>query len=87
MKRISATTLARQLGDILGRIRYRGESFEVARNGVVVARIEPAPQPPAGRVGDAVRAWRDAGEPDAAFAEALERVIAADREPRNPWGS
>jgi len=87
MKKISATMLARQLGDILGRIRYRGESFEVERNGVVVARIEPAARPPAGRVADAVRAWRDAGEPDAAFAEALEQVGAADREPRNPWAS
>jgi antitoxin (DNA-binding transcriptional repressor) of toxin-antitoxin stability system len=69
MKKISATMLARQLGDVLGRIRYRGESFEVERNGVIVARIEPA---------------RSA---DPGFAEALERVGAADREPRNPWAS
>lgn len=85
MKKISATTLARQLGDILGRIRYRGESFEVERNGVVVARIEPARRAAGSSVTDALRAWRDAGEPDADFADALERVGAADREPPNPW--
>lgn len=79
--------LARQLGDVLGRIRYRGESFEVERNGVIVARIEPARSARAGHVADAVHAWRDAAEPDPGFAEALERVGAADREPRNPWAS
>ncbi len=39
--RISATELARRLGDILGRIRYRSESFIVERNGRPVARIGP----------------------------------------------
>jgi hypothetical protein len=29
--KISATELARRLGDILGRIRYRGESFTIER--------------------------------------------------------
>lgn len=87
MRKISATTLARQLGDILGRIRYRGESFEVERNGVVVARIEPARPARGGQVADALHAWRDAAEPDPGFADALERIGAADREPHNPWAS
>jgi prevent-host-death family protein len=39
--RISATELARKLGDVLGRVRYRGESFIVERNGTPVARLEP----------------------------------------------
>ncbi len=39
--RISATELARRLGDILGRIRYRGDSFTVERHGTPVARIGP----------------------------------------------
>jgi antitoxin (DNA-binding transcriptional repressor) of toxin-antitoxin stability system len=87
MKTISATTLARQLGDILGRIRYRGESFEVERNGVVVARVEPARKQPAGHVADGLRAWSEAAEPDPGFADALERIGAADREPGSPWAS
>jgi prevent-host-death family protein len=36
---ISATELARRLGDILGRVRYRGDSFLVERNGEPVARL------------------------------------------------
>lgn len=85
-KVISATELARRLGDVLGRIRYRGESFVIERNGVAVARLIPAAGTPAS-VADALHAWRDAAEPDRGFAQALERIGAADRAPRNPWGS
>lgn len=39
--RISATHLARRLGDVLRRIRSRGDSFTVERHGTPVARIGP----------------------------------------------
>jgi hypothetical protein len=84
---ISATTMARQLGDVLGRIRYRRESFVVERNGVVVARLEPVEPEPRGSVRVALVAWRDASEPDVEFADALERIGAADVTPGNPWDS
>ena len=84
--RISATDLARRLGDILGRIRYRGDRFVVEKHGVPVAHLVPAATQP-GTLGDALAAWRAAGEGDTALAEALERIRAADRPPRNPWGS
>lgn len=42
-RHISATELARKLGDVLSRVRYRGESFLVERNGAPVARLEPVP--------------------------------------------
>lgn len=42
-RRISATELARRLGDILGRVRYRGDSFVIERNGDPVARLVPLP--------------------------------------------
>ena len=38
---ITATELARNLSDILNRVRYRGERFRVERNGEVVAVLEP----------------------------------------------
>ena len=40
--RITATELASNLSDILNRVRYKGESFQVERNGEVVAEIKPA---------------------------------------------
>ena len=41
--RITSTELSRNLSDVLNRVRYRGETFEVVRKGEVVARIAPAP--------------------------------------------
>ena len=85
--RITATELARRLGDVLGRIRYRGDTFLVERNGVPVARLLPAAESRPPTLGDALAAWRAAGEADPEFAEALERVGAADRAPGDPWAS
>jgi prevent-host-death family protein len=84
---ISATDLARQLGDVLGRVRYRGESFVIQRNGVVIARLLPAAPDRRATLAEAFRRWRAAGKPEPEFAETLERVAAADRVPENPWGS
>lgn len=83
--RITATELARKLGDILGRVRYRRESFVIERNGAPVARLEPLAASPA-TVREVLTAWR-LGGPDPEFAEALERVGDADRTPENPWDS
>ena len=86
MERISATELARRLGDILGRIRYRGEVFLVERNGSPVATIGPLTGTHASRLSDALAAWRS-GEDDPSFADDLERVSRADAPPSDPWGS
>lgn len=82
---ISATELARNLGDILGKVRYRREVFIVERNGEAIARLAPLPSGAAVGLAEGLRAWRAAGARDPAFADDLERVNAADRPPRNPW--
>ncbi len=85
--RISATDLARKLGDVLGRVRYRAETFVVERNGEAVARLSPLPSRVAASLREGLRAWRPPGTADGGFADDLERVNSADRPPRNPWGS
>ena len=85
--RISATDLARRVGDILGRIRYRGDSFLVERNGEVVARVVPVTEHPAATLREAAAAWTGAGPTDGAFADDLDRVVAADLPPEDPWAS
>jgi antitoxin (DNA-binding transcriptional repressor) of toxin-antitoxin stability system len=85
--RIAATELARRLGDVLGRVRYRGDSFLVERNGDAVARLVPLAEGSVTSLGEALSAWRVAGDPEAAFADDLERVAAADRPPEDPWAS
>jgi antitoxin (DNA-binding transcriptional repressor) of toxin-antitoxin stability system len=86
-KVISATVLARQLGDVLGRIRCRGESFVIERNGVAVARLIPIGDHRVATAAEALRRWREVAPRDPAFAADLERIGAADREPSDPWGS
>jgi antitoxin (DNA-binding transcriptional repressor) of toxin-antitoxin stability system len=39
--RITATELARNLSDILNRVRYHRESFRIERNGETVAIVTP----------------------------------------------
>jgi hypothetical protein len=85
--RISATELARKLGDILGKIRYRSDSFVVERNGEAIARITPVATRLAGSLGDGLRAWREGAPADRGFAQDLATVNRADRPPRNPWAS
>lgn len=85
--RISATELARRLGDVLARVRYKGDSFLVERNGNLVARIVPVPESVISSLREGLTAWRTASEADPAFADDLERIGGADRSPRNPWDS
>jgi hypothetical protein len=83
--RISASLLARRLGDILGRVRYRGEVFLVERHNTIIARVGPVPAS-AATVRDAATAWMSATA-DENFASDLGRVGEADAAPDNPWDS
>ena len=85
--RISATELARRLGDVLGRVRYRGDSFLIERDGDTVARLVPVPGKSTATIREAFASWRGAGAPEPSFAADLERVGNADRPPDRPWDS
>jgi hypothetical protein len=85
--RITATELARKLGDVLGKIRYRSDSFLVERNGEAIARISPIAGRPGGSLREGLRAWQEAAPGDPRFAEDLENVNRADRPPRSPRAS
>lgn len=84
---VSATELVRKLGDILGHIRYRGDSFLIERNGDPVARLGPVAHAPAVTAGEALGAWMATGKGDPAFARDLEEVGRADTAPESPWDS
>lgn len=83
---IAATELARRLGDILARVKYRRDSFVVERNGTPIARVVPIES--SGReatLGEALAAWSETSDPS--FAEDVARVGATDRPPADPWAS
>jgi antitoxin (DNA-binding transcriptional repressor) of toxin-antitoxin stability system len=84
--KISATKLARNLGDILARVRYKRETFIVEKNRLPVAKISPVARRGRGTLGEVVRAWHSVkADPD--FARDLESVGAADTPAELPWGS
>lgn len=84
---VSATELARKLGDYLARVRYRRESFLVEKNGKAIARVVPAEPAQAVTVSQALAIWCGAGPRDPGFADDLEAVGAADTPATNPWDS
>lgn len=86
--RITATDAARKLSDLLNRVRYRGETFEVVRGGEVVARITAAPLPEGATARELLAALARVGDPDDAFADDLARVQAEQPAlPGDPWDS
>ena len=85
---ITATELGRSLSDILNRIRYRGESFEVQRNGEPVATLVP-PSPTLGvTMGQVASHMRNVASPGDGFASDLEAVQSSQAPAEGPkWDS
>jgi hypothetical protein len=86
-RRVTATELARSVGEILAQVRYRSESFLIERNGEVIARIIPEPRRTPGTVGELVELWRSFGPPDPEFADLLEEVNSFAWPPDDSWRS
>lgn len=72
--KITATELARNLSDILNRVRYRNESFKVVRNGEVVAELSPAQPEKRLTVGEFLRIWPALPKPDEDYWKDLEAI-------------
>ncbi len=71
--KITATELARNLSDILNRVRYRGERFVVERNGEAVAIIEPSARKSL-TVREFVEFWEHLPKPDEDYWKDLEEI-------------
>ena len=72
--KITATELSRTLSDILSRVRYRGESFLIERNGEPVATLAPARPLPAITLGEFLARLGDLSLPGEGFADDLETI-------------
>ena len=81
---LTTTEAARHLGDILARVKHKGERFLLTKNDQPIARLIPADLsrfPTGAELTHAVeRLPLDPG-----FADDLERVCRADQPPFNPW--
>ena len=86
---ISATEAARRLGDLLARVRYRGETFLIRRGRAVVARLGPAETKGVSGA-EAARLWEGRSRLGPKEAAAFERDLRALRKTarqavENPW--
>ena len=72
--RITATELARNLSDILSRVRYRGERFKVMRNGEIIAELQPSPEAKSLTWGEFLDWWDAVPKPDPAFWDDVEEA-------------
>ena len=71
---ISATDLARSLSDVLNRVRYRGETFIIERNGEPVAALTPPLPTPGCTLADLLARLGDLDLPGEGFADDLETI-------------
>ena len=86
--KISATEAARNLSDILNRLRYAGEHFEIVRNGEVIANLDPAAAT-ASTVGDLRELMRSLPPLDpedaAEWQDQLRQIRTEAKMPPSPW--
>ena len=71
---ITATELAKSLSDVLNRVRYKGETFVIRRNGEAVARLEPHGPVRGVTLGQLMAALGDLSMPGDGFADDLEAI-------------
>ena len=77
---IGAAELARNIGDVLARVRHRRDAFVIERNGTRIAQVVPMPAPVAGATaGEALAAWLEGAAADPGFADDLAAINASDR--------
>lgn len=86
MNNISATHAARNLSELINRVRYRLEEFVIERGGEPVCRLVPAVQICKGS--DLQKLMAAIPKPDPEFWNAVEEVVCHQPElPGTPWSS
>lgn len=87
-QRISATDVARNLSDVLNRVRYKGESFLIVRNGEEAGLLSPVSEGKPKTLRQLVGLMREMGSPDDEFASDLEAIRREQQSlPEDPWPS
>lgn len=86
MYKVSATWAARNLSDLINRVRYRSEEFLIERGGEPVCKLVPAVPVCTGQKLGAVLAQLT--KPDREYWDAVEEATTRQPElPAKPWSS
>ncbi|MFN7095329.1 MAG: type II toxin-antitoxin system Phd/YefM family antitoxin [Burkholderiales bacterium] len=85
---ISATEVTRHFSDILNRVKYQGQSFDIKRGREVIARLVPAhPAMPANRFKEFLNSLPELDAEDREdFAKALELHRKNMKDVEDKWG-
>jgi antitoxin (DNA-binding transcriptional repressor) of toxin-antitoxin stability system len=82
---VSATEAARNFSDLLNRVRYRGESFVIERNGEAVGELRPT-APPGLTGADLLRLMASLPRVDEEYLASVEDVARTQPiVPDSPW--
>lgn len=81
---ITATELARGLSDILNRVRYKGETFVIQRNGEAIATLAPSGPKPGVTLRELAGALSKLTMPGEGFADDLEAIQASQPKVKAP---
>ncbi len=73
---VTATELAKNLSDILNRVKYHGEHFEVRRNGETIAILAPRIPEKIVTMRDLIDFLRNGPRPDDEWVADMEAVLA-----------
>ncbi|MBM3925708.1 MAG: type II toxin-antitoxin system prevent-host-death family antitoxin [SAR202 cluster bacterium] len=73
-KTITATELARELSEILNKVKYKGERYTVTRNGMPIATIGPATPPKSVTFRELMGSLKKVPWPDEDFAKDLREI-------------
>ena len=85
--KITAKELARNLLDILDRVRDKGETFEVLQSGEIVAEIKPTERRRI-TLGEFIELLQNGPKPDPEFWDDVEQAHREMNEPlpmKSPW--
>ena len=86
---INATEAARNFSEILNRVKYQGQSFEIKRGREIVARIVPAGPPRSLEIVDLTRFFQSLPPLSESERRSFRKDLRALRrrvpKPRNPW--
>ncbi len=84
---VTVTDAARGFSELIGRIRYRGESVTLLKGGKAVAKLSPVPKPLTGA--ELAKAWPNIHHLSETEAAALEKDLSTALKrlpkPRSQW--
>jgi hypothetical protein len=87
-ERISATRAVRSFSDLLNRVRYKGDSFVIIRNGEEMGQLGPVAGKRPKTLNELAALIREMGPPDEDFVRDLEEIRRNQPAlPDDPWRS